>query len=239
MKVYDPKRKKHVRKIKLYNVGPLTTVENLNEIETGLDVFMALKKDFKDKWFLFLKNYVQRCNFLPFDFEDQLNFLILVCNENSRIELLKKLRSISEYDPNTDPIPYDKLPHNLLKYIKTKQNYLSIIKKDIKENLFVEKNIIGIYTELTYSKELVELYDYLKIDIIIFSNNNELKIKFNQFDKKFYEIQGKDIDIKNIFEVLYDYGGKPQKENDFYTMSNTIEKGELIELIKNNISKND
>jgi hypothetical protein len=128
------------------------------------------------------------------------------------------------------------LPENITKNISKKQKELTIIKEDIKNNLFVEKNIIGIYTTLPYSEELFSIYKYLKFDVIIFSNNDQLRISFSDFEQKFYEIQGKTINKKNIFEILQDYGRIPKKENDFYVMLNNIEKGELIDIIKDNIS---
>ena len=95
--------------------------------------------------------------------------------------------------------------------------------------------MIGIYCELDYSKELEKIFRHLKIDIVIFANNSELKIKFHNFKRRFFEIQGKTVDMDSLINILVDYGGKPKEEEGFYIMLNNISKGDLIEILKTNI----
>ena len=235
MNIYDPKTKKQIKKHRLYNVGPLVTVKDLKTLETGMDIFVEAKGLHNDKWFSFFKNYLSKCNLLPFPFEEQLQFILILSNRNIQTQIVKRLRSIDSYNPSTDPIPYSSLPQNLMSYIRKKQEELVVLKKEIREGAFFKNNIIGVYLNREYSDEIAELLKYLKIDIIIFAGKEKLKIKFHNFEPKFYEIQGKTIHIDDIFTILIDYGGKPEKKDNMYTLNNYISQGDLIEIIKSNI----
>ena len=234
MNTYDPKLKKHIKNRKLYNVGPLVTMDNIDKIETGWDVFIEMKH-LDDKWFYFIQHHLTRCEMLPFPFEEQLQFILLSSTPNIQTQLIKSLKKITTYNPNTDPIPINELPNNLTNYILRKKEELISIKMDLNQ-IFHKNNIIGIYTLKQYSKELENIFNYFKIDILIFANQNKLMFKINNYEPKFYEIKGKNIDIENILSILMDYGGKPKQNNDFYELENNIEKGELIDIIKTNIS---
>ena len=62
------------------------------------------------------------------------------------------------------------------------------------------------------------IFRHLKIDIVIFANGSNLKIKFHNFKRKFYEIQGKTVDLDSFMNILIDYTGKPKEENGFLIM---------------------
>lgn len=235
MKTYNPQLKKHTRKMKLYNVGPLVTVDNIDKIETGIDTLDALKnKNNKDVWLTFVKNHITRFNSLPFPMEEQLPFLYYICNDEMQVQLCKQLNKISSFNPNTDPIPFDKLNDSLRNYLYKKQQLLTNINQIIKKEMFVKKNFVGIYYPEDFQIEIFNLLKFLGFDIIIF-NKNKLDLFIDDREPKFYEIQGKKINIQNILDLLEDYCGKFKKNENRYSYENSLEKGDLLSIIKDNI----
>ena len=236
MKKYNPELKKYMKKHRFYNTDPLVYVDDLEDIETGYDIFMATRNFPDDEvWHPFIQNHLEKFTPMPFPFEEQLPFILFVSSEQMQISIVKHLKRINGFNPSIDPIPFDKLPTNIVSYITKKQEELKIIKKQIHDNTFFEKNIIGIYCDLDYNNELDRIFRHLKIDIVIFANGSNLKIKFHNFKRKFYEIQGKTVDLDSFMNILIDYTGKPKEENGFLIMQNTISQGDLVEILKSNI----
>lgn len=237
MKRVNPKtNEKYNKKTRFSKIPhPYIVVEDKDEIKTPYDLYRSINMMENHYWLDFAQYHVFRHEIIKnLPFSEQLQLYLLGLEQGPKNQLISEL-SKQGYNPFEDYISDFFLSENIFNYVINKKVELQKIAQIIKENLIIEKNILILPINQIDNFKLSVL-KYIGINVIIIFNDENCEIVLNNEDRKFYEIRGKSIKIKNIYNILKEFNVNWLLENNrLINHKNTDTINEIITTIKTNI----
>lgn len=237
MKRVNPKtNEKYNKKTRFSKIPhPYVVVEDIDEIKTPYDLYRSIGMMEDHYWLDFAQYHVFRHEIIKdLPLTEQLSLYLLGLDKGPRSHLISELAK-QNYNPFEDYLTTFDLSENIQNYVTKKHIELYKIAKELKENLIIEKNVLIFSTDKIDNFKLSVL-KYIGINVIILFQDKNCEIFINNEKRKFYEIRGKSIKIKNIYNILKEFNKNwVLEENKLLNKQNTDTIEEIISTIKTNI----
>lgn len=237
MRRVDPKTNKTYNKKTRFSKIPFPyiVIDDTTEIKNSYDLYRSITMMKNHYWLDFAQYHFFRSEIIKgIPFSEQLQFYLFGLDEGLRTQLILEL-SEQGFNPFTDYISETIVSENLRNYIINKKIELLKMGKIIKQNLIVEKNVLILpIDDINDYYNLI--FKYIGISVIIVFNEKKCEIKINNQERNFYEIKGKSIKIKNIYNILKEFNQHwLLEDNTLINSNNTDTIEEIITTIKTNV----